>query len=404
MSFATATVSLALKILNAALTIAGLGFVIWLVVRSIKRTADPTKLILKWVFTIPFVIFCVWMAGQMGPFGPFLIVFMAVVMSIMWTPHIGELISKPITSLYDGGDEEIEPKPYYSIAISKRKLRKSLEAIVEIRKQLDKFPNDFEGIMLLATIQAEDMKDLPSAEITLNHFCDAPGAPPRQVSAALTQLADWHLNMAQDVDSARGAFEKIIKKNPGGDIAAAAALRIAHLEGAGKIFLEARDRRPVPVPEGVKSAGLRDSMSDLVPQETAPETLAAEYVAHLEQHPLDTEAREKLAVIYANHYKRLDLAAGELNQLAAMPEQPVRRAVHWLNLLADLQIQHGADHEAVSGTLQQIIGRFPGLPAAEQARSRLDHLALELKSKTETPTKKIGVYEQNIGLKRGSPR
>ncbi len=396
--------SLALKILNASLMVAGVSFVIWLAVRSLKRSTAPAKLILKWVFTIPFVIFCLWLAWKMGPFGPFLIVFMAVVMSIIWTPHIGEWIIKPLTSFYDGGDVEIEPKPYYSIALSKRKFRRPTEAIVEIRKQLDKFPNDFEGIMLLATVQAEDTKDLQSAEITLNHFCDAPGAPPKQVAAALTQLADWHLKVAQDVDSARGAFQKLIEKFPGGEIAAAAAMRIAHLEGTGKIFVEARDRRPVPVPEGVKSAGLRDSMADMVPRETAPETLAAEYVAHLEQHPLDTEAREKLAVIYANHYKRLDLAAGELNQLASMPEQPARRTAQWLNLLADLQIQNGADYEAVRGTLSQIIERFPDLSAAEQARSRLNHLALELKAKIETPTKKIGVYEQNIGLKRGSPR
>ena len=369
---------------STILSVIGICGLVWLVIHSFKRSVDPAKLIFKWVFTIPFVFFCIWLARQMGPFGPFLIVFMAVVMSYMWTPHIGELISKPITSLFDGGDVEIEPKPYYSIAISKRKLSRPLEAIVEIRKQLDKFPNDFEGIMLLATIQAEDMKDLTSAEMTLNHFCDSPGAPPKQVAAALTQLADWHLKLAQDVDSARGAFKKIIEKFPGAELAAAAALRIAHLEGAGKIFLKARDRRPMPVPEGVKSAGLRDSIADLVPQETAPETLAAEYVAHLEQHPLDTEVREKLAVIYANHYKRLDLAAGELNQLAAMPEQPARRAVHWLNLLADLQIQNGADYETVRGTLSQIIERFPDLSAAEQARSRIDHLALELKAKTET--------------------
>ena len=79
--------------------------------------------------------------------------------------------------MYDGGDEEIEPKPYYSIALSKRKLNRPLEAIVEIRKQLAKFPNDYEGVALLANIQAEDMKDLPGAEITFNNFCNSPTTP-----------------------------------------------------------------------------------------------------------------------------------------------------------------------------------------------------------------------------------
>jgi hypothetical protein len=44
------------------------------------------------------------------------------------------------------------------------------------------------------------------------------------------------------------------------------------------------------------------------------------------------------------------------------------------------------------------------LPVAEMARNRLGRLKLELKGKKETPDVKLGVYEQNIGLKYGSPR
>jgi hypothetical protein len=143
------------------------------------------------------------------------------------------------------------------------------------------------------------MKDLAGAEMTLNHFCDSPAAPPKQVAAALTQLADWHLKLAQDADSARAALEKIIAKFPGTEMALAAAQRIAHLGGAEKILLAAHDRQPMALPEGVKSVGLRDSMRDLIPAETDPAKLAADYVKHLEQHPLDTEAREKLAILYA---------------------------------------------------------------------------------------------------------
>ena len=101
-----------------------------------------------------------------------LIAVMGIVLSIMWTPHISEWISRPLSSLYDGGTEPPEPKPYYSIAQAKRQRREFLQAVVAIREQLAKFPNDFEGVMLLAGIQAEDLQDLPSAEITLNHFCD----------------------------------------------------------------------------------------------------------------------------------------------------------------------------------------------------------------------------------------
>ena len=186
---------------------------------------------------------------------------------------------------------------------------------------------------MLASVQAEDMKDLPGAEITFNHFCDWPEAPPRQVAAALTQLADWHLKIAQDVDSARATLEKIISRFPGTGLAAQAAQRIAHLGGTEKILLAAHDRQAVFVPEGVKNIGLLDSTEFLRPVEMDPKKQAAEYVKHLEQYPLDTEVREKLAVIYARDYQRLDLASLELAQLINEPNQPAKQVARWLNLL-----------------------------------------------------------------------
>ena len=389
---------------ETALSVVGLACLIWLTVRALRRAEDPTKILFKWGFTIPFVLFCFWLAHLLGPFGPFLIVFMGIILSIMWTPHISEWISRPLTSLYDGGNEPPEPKPYYSIAHARRQRREFLQAVVAIREQLAKFPNDFEGVMLLAGIQAEDLQDLPSAELTLNHFCDQPNPPPKQFAAAMNQLADWHIKQAQDFDSARAALEKIVARFPDTELSLRAAQRIAHLGGTEQVVLASLDRQPMAVPEGVKSVGLLESSAHLRPTEADPTKLAAAYVNHLEQHPLDTEAREKLAVIYAEHYQRLDLAEGELNQLIATPNQPGKRVAHWLNLLADLQIQYGADYETVRGTLEKIIERFPDLAAGEMARTRLARLKLELKGRKETPGVKLGVYERNIGLKHRSPR
>ena len=397
--------SQAIKItVNVASLIFVLAFFIWLSVRTLKRTEDPAKLLFKWVFTIPSLFFGLWMARQMGPYGPILIAFMGIVLSIMWTPHLSEWISRPLSSLYDGGNEPPEPKPYYSIVHARRRRREFLAAVVAIREQLARFPNDFEGVMLLAGIQAEDLQDLPSAEMTLNHFCDQPNPPSRQFAAAMNQLADWHIKLAQDFDSARAALEKITTRFPDTELSLQAAQRIAHLGGTEKRVLSSLDRQPMALPEGVKGVGLLESSEHLRPVEADPTKLAAAYVKHLEQHPLDTEAREKLAVIYAGHYQRLDLAAGELNQLIETPNQPAKRVAHWLNLLADLQVQHGADYETVRGTLQQIVERFPGLAAGEMARTRLGRLKLELKGRKKTPGVELGVYEQNIGLKQRSPR
>ena len=142
----------------------------------------------------------------------------------------------------------------------------------------------------------------------------------------------------------------------------------------------------------------------LQPQEADQGQLAAVYVKHLEQHPQDTDVREKLALIYANHFQRLDLATAELVQLINEPNHPPKRVAHWLNLLADLQIKLGGDYEMVRQTLEKIIEAFPGLAAAEVAQMRLARLKLEFKGReTASPGVKLGEYEQNIGLKYGSP-
>jgi len=405
-------------VVNIFSLIAILGLAGWLFIRAFKRSTDPASLAWQWVLTlglgIPMGVVIVrlmkagFAAGGLGGAvvaigGLFLVVALGFIMYMIWRNSIFDMIASPITSLIDGGNVPPEPKPYYSIALAKRKSYRPLEAIVEIRKQLAQFPNDYEGIHLLAAIQAEDLKDLPGAEITLNLFCDSPAAPPKQVAAALTQLADWHLKLAHDADSARAALETIIARFPGSELALAAAQRIAHLGGVEKILLAAQNRRPMAMPEGVKSIGLRDSLRDLIPAETDPAKLAADYVKHLEQHPLDTEAREKLAILYAAHYRRLDLATIELAQLINEPNRPPKHVAHWLNLLADLQIRSGADYDTVRPTLEEIIEHFPGMAVAELAQSRLNYLKLEIKGKKETPDVKLGVYEQNIGLKYGSP-
>jgi tetratricopeptide (TPR) repeat protein len=397
-----------------------LGVGVWLFIRALKRSIDPSKQIFKaaasLIIIVGEVFFARHAAGTLGPGDPLanigatmtLVISIAitgVILGVIWARNIAELVAKPLTSMFDGGNEPPEPKPYYSTAQAKRKRHEFLQAVVAIREQLAKFPNDYEGIMLLAAIQAEDLQDLPSAEITLNHFCDQPDAPTRQFAAAMNQLADWHIKLAQDFESARAALERIIARFPETEPSLQAAQRIARLGGTEKQMRVALDRQPMPVPEGVKNVGLLASSEHLRPDEPDPSKLAAAYVKHLEQHPLDTQAREELAVIYADHYQRLDMATGELNQLIETPNQPAKKVAHWLNLLADLQVRHGADYDTVRETLERIIVRFSDLAAGEMARTRLAKLKLEIKGHhQETPDVKLGVYEQNIGLRSGPRR
>ena len=390
-------------IITAALITAGVGFV---VVHSIKKADDPARMIFKWVVTLGVAVFMIWVAipavlvdGYAALHGLSLILICAVVMIITWRHDISGLIANPIAGLYDGGTEPPDPHPAYSVAMARQKQGRYLEAIAEIRKQLDRFPTDVEGQFLLAQVQAEDLKDLPAAELTIQRFCEQPGHAPQNVVFALYSLADWHLKVAQDREAARRALEKILERYPDSEFAPGAAHRIAHL-GNQEMLLAAHDRRKYLVAEGVRNVGLLPRSEHLRPVGTDPTQQAEEYVKHLEQHPLDSEAREKLAVIYADHYGRLDLAADQLEQLIQDPSEPAKLVVHWLNLLADLQIRSGASYETARETLQRIVDRAPNLAAAEMARHRLALLKLELKAKAKNQDVKLGSYEQNIGLSR----
>jgi tetratricopeptide (TPR) repeat protein len=394
------------RIVNIVFTLIGLGAVGWLSWYALDRSRDRKVLLIKWAVTAPvgYVIYAVVFpavkaGGFSAIFGVFGMLLCGIVLVVLWAGTITDLCAKPLASLYDGGDEPPEPKPFYSIAISRRKRNQPLEAVLAIREQLAKFPNDYEGVHLLAHIQAEDLKDLPAAELTINHFCESDKAPPKQVAAALTQLADWHNKFFQDQPAARAALERIVEKYPDTDLALVAKQRIAHLGDMGKTLMATHERGPVFMPEGVKNVGLLASSAHLVPVETSPEQQAGAYVKQLQEHPDDTEAREKLAIIYARHYQRLDMATAELNQMIDEPNHPPKRVAHWLNLLADLQIHCGADYEVVRATLEKIVERFPDYAVADQARSRLAHLKLEFKALGTTPNKTLGVYEQNIGLK-----
>ncbi|HXC36916.1 MAG TPA: tetratricopeptide repeat protein [Candidatus Acidoferrales bacterium] len=395
--------SRALDIISLVICAGGVVALFWI---AFEHSANRSGLILRWLISAPILALFWFVAipefkngGIDALFGLGVACFGGFVMAILWAGSFTDLLAKPLASLYDGGTEPPVPKPYYSVAVAKRKRNKPLEAVITIREQLAKFPNDYEGTMLLASIQAEDLMDLSSAEMTLNHFCEWDKAPPKQVAAALTQMADWHLKLAQDAHSAAVALERIVEKFPETDIALVAKQRIAHLGGVEKILLDAHDRQPVFVPEGVKNVGLLESSAHLVPTEISPGELAASYVKQLEQHPNDTEAREKLAIIYVRHFKRLDLATIELEQMIGEPNHHYKRVAHWLNLLADLQIHGGADYETARATLERIIERFPDFGISDIARNRLAHLKLEFKALETTPEKTMGVYEQNVGLK-----
>jgi outer membrane protein assembly factor BamD (BamD/ComL family) len=327
--------------------------------------------------------------------------FLGLILAFLWAPPTVDVVSNWIGSIFTGGSTPPPPQPYYSIAETKRKQYKFQEAIYEVQKQLDKFPTDVTGQMMLASIQGENLDNLPAAQITIERLCQQPGHTPPQIANAWNALADWYLKL-QDTESAHAALEHIIARYPDTEQAQMAAQRIAHL-ASKETLLAAHEHKPIELRQGVRDLGLMKDSSALGKVEQDPAEVAGQLVKHLEQHPLDNEVREKLAMIYAEHYQRLDLAADQFEQLISDPNQPGREVARWLNTLADLQIKHGADYDAIRQTLQRVIDLFPDLAAAQLAQQRIELLRLELKGKEKSQVVKLGSYEKDLGLKGSRP-
>src|SRR6267142_715723 len=276
-----------------ALSLLAIG---WLLVRSVKRAEDPARLIFKWILTAVLIGFMILGVGPViskggygGAFGGVpLAVICLLVLTAIWRHSIGSIVAKPFSSLYDGGDDEPDPHPAYSVAQARQKQGKYLQAVAEIRKQLDRFPTDFEGQMMLAEIQAHNLKDLPGAQLTIDRLCAQPGHVPKNIGFALYSMADWHLKIGQDREAARRNLERIIELFPGSEFALGAAHRIGHL-GSLQMLLEPHERKKFAVTEGPRNLGLLSARNQIKRPEVEPEKVAGEYVKHLEEHPLDTE-------------------------------------------------------------------------------------------------------------------
>jgi hypothetical protein len=151
---------------------------------------------------------------------------------------------------------------------------------------------------------------------------------------------------------------------------------------------------------GEKDIGLRKDYRAPVAASPDWNALAEEYVKQLEKYPADTATREKLAVLYAEHFHRMDLAVDQLEQLIAFPNETPRHVVQWLNLLADLQIRFGRDVAGAEATLRRIVEQFPNPALMQPALVRLASLQGEMKGSHAAQVKTLGQYEKYVGLKK----
>jgi outer membrane protein assembly factor BamD (BamD/ComL family) len=369
--------------------------------RALIHSDDRRTLLAKLFFSFLLILSMFWIGSMHAAAKPLWLIIPCALLGTMWVSNALDVLVKPFTATFDGGTDEVEAKPFYYIAEGKRRKGLYEEAVAEVGKQLDKFPGDVEGMMKLAAIQAEDLHDLPAAAATLDELLQQPDLLPNHAVAALQTLADWQMNLGRDPAAARASFERIMQMFPGSSFSHTAEQRIAHLEGVTQTR-HLRENAVFKVPLGEGGLGLRKTAGQAESPAVAAEAMAAEYVAQLEKYPNDTDTREKLALLYAEGFERLDLAVSQLEQLAAQPNETPQHIAHWLGLLATVQIRHGHDMEAAEDALRRIIDRFPKSAIATRAVARLATLQAELKAATTiTAAKTLGVYEKDVGLKSG---
>jgi outer membrane protein assembly factor BamD (BamD/ComL family) len=374
-----------------------LPVVIALGYRCLSRSEDPKMLIFKWVASAVLLLAILGMVARHWVAAPLFVAIPAVFLGLLWTPSIGAFLVKPFTDSLHGGTEEVEPKPFYYVAEAHRRKGLFEQAAAEVRQQLEKFPGDVPGHMMLATMQAEDMHDMAAARATLEELLAAPDLAPQATVTALYTLADWQLQFGRDPEAARASLERIVGLFPHTQFSHAAEQRIAHLAGAGETRHQ-REHAKFQVRERERNIGLRPPVQ-AEPEKIDANALAGEYVKQLEAHPADTDTREKLAVLYAEQFHRLDLAADQLEQLIAVPEETPKHVAHWLNLMATLHIKLARDEESAEKAVRRIIEKFPNSGLAEVAAARLAALHQELKEGVMPQAKRLGIYDKDIGLK-----
>lgn len=303
----------------------------------------------------------------------------ALVLVVVWLPslyvvreHVADAVARFLTSFYDGGGREIEPRPVYSRAKALMFRSQIPEAVAEIRQQLEKFPTDYEGQLFLAELQAGHLNDLPAAQITIQHLIEQPGHAPAQLAAALTALAEWHLKYSQDPVAARAELEKIPARFPGTQVAQIAEQRLASLPSVDHV-MEAHDRRKVKVEDRAQPYAMGRPRVKM-PVADTPAEAEQKLLQRLEQYPRDNVTREQLVLLYADQFERLDWATRQLEIMIAAPNQQPREVVGWIERIADLQQRFGGEKRDVRRTLQRIVERFPDSAGAARAQNRIFRL------------------------------
>ena len=390
-----------------------IAVVIYFIRKQIKKPdKDPLKVIVKWTVSLMVLTFMGFSALTAKGLS-FLIVFIVIILpgsillGLWWTPAISEWMASPITNALTGDSRLSYNKPEYGVANARRNRGQYLEAVEAVNEELAKHPGNFDGLMLKASIQAENLGDLESATETVQEAIECEEQLSYRLPVALNKIADWQLRLAGDPGAARRTLRQIREALPESQAAQFAAQRLASLDSSEETAAAVVDFNESYQKLVEESAGNDDFTSPLelpkaieTNQQQAGDKSLANYLRRVALHPDSVGNREELAALYLGHANQPVKAAEQYEHLLALPGTTIHQKAAWLNRIADIQVKNGESHETVRATLERVVALDPKAAPAVRAQQRISYLNIELRgAKRDTTKLQLGNYEQDIGLK-----
>lgn len=374
-----------------------IGF--WYLSRLARQEAEEifTRPV-RWIVTAGAVALVIGGLRIAEGIGAFILVTVCLFLSWVWLPALVNTALSPLFDAMTGGRDEVDPTPFFHRATALRKRGQYDAALQEVQYQLERFPNDFDGLMLLAEIESDDLKNLPGAIETLEQIASSTTRESRERILALNRIADLEIRR-ENREGARAALQRIVVEFPKTDSSRFAEQRLAHLPD-DQVMAARRETPtvPMPSPSGSGIQLRRSGRADDPAMETPNEKLESLRAA-VRRSPEDCETREQLALLYAHHFKDYAKATGEMEMLIQGEHQPQRTVARWLNMLADIHLSRPDGLPDALAALKRIGEKFPGSALAEAAESRLGRLSAGAQPKEPPRRIRIGNYEKNIGLK-----
>jgi len=391
----------------------GLAVVIYIIRKQLRNPQnDPVTVIGLWVlsFVAFFGIAYSAVAAQEG-FALILVLLVAVLIAVLlglaWTPTIANTLVSPLTTALSGDDTEAYEGPAYGQALAKRKRGQYEDAVKAVEAQLEQYPGDFDGLMLKASIQAENLDDLPAAVATIQETLEDPGKVRFNLPVALNKMADWQLTIAGDAAAAKRTLEKIREALPGSQAAQLVSQRLASLDASEESEAAAEDFNESYRHLVEESAAKDDFTGPLeIPRPVEVDPLQTDEaklqtcLRRVALHPDSINNREELAALYLGHMKQPALAIQQYEHLLTLPGTTIHQKAAWLNKVADIQIKSGETYESIRATLQLIVSLNPKAAPATLAEQRIAYLRVEMRGVNKKSKKlQLVSYDEDVGLK-----